>query len=138
MSLFEKINEDVKDAMKAKAKEKLDALRMLKASLLENKTAPNPKPETDVLFSHVKRLGDSLLAFPEGHAQRAKIQAEINELKVYMPKAMTEGEVHDLVKIILEKNPGSTFGAVMKLLSPEIKGKFDGSKAAELVKSLLG
>ena len=132
--MFERINEDIKNAMKEKNKDRLEALRFLKSQLIENKTSKAPKDEMDVVIAHIKKLKDSIEAYPAGHAQRAKIETEIGHLQDYLPQALTEPEVQNLIQEILTKLDKPQFGLVMKELSPKIKGKFDGKLATELVK----
>lgn len=135
--MFDKISQDIKDAMKAKDAAKLEVLRMLKSRLLENKTSKQPKPEMDVVIGYFKMLKDSAEMYPQGSEQKEKVLSEMEQIKPYMPVQLEETEVEHLIKGILENNPESNFGQVMKELSPKIKGKFDGKKASELVKSAL-
>lgn len=137
MSMFDEISNDIKEAMKAGDKAKLSALRMLKSALLENKTAKAPREEQDVVISHCKKLADSLATFPEGHAQREALQAELQALEAYMPQSMDEAAVQTLIDKIVAEQDSANFGTVMKALSPQIKGRFDGKRAAELVKAKL-
>lgn len=136
--MMEKITEDIKKAMIAKDKDRLDALRYLKAMFIENKTSKAPQPEMDVLIKHVKKLRDSLENFPEGNEIRIKTEKEIAALTEYLPKQLTEAEVKTFITEIISKNPGINAGLVMKELSPKIKGQFDSKLANELVKAALG
>jgi uncharacterized protein YqeY len=135
--LFEQINEDIKQAMLKKEKEKLDALRGLKALFIENKTSKSPIAEMDVLINCVKKLKGSLESFPDGHEIKLKTEREIEILSHYMPKQLTSDEVKNIISEIIKNNPGANQGMVMKELTPKIKGQFDGKAASELVKSLL-
>jgi len=136
MTLQERVTNDIKEAMKAKDAAKLGALRMLKAAFIHNNTSPKPIDDLSVTVSHVKKLQDSLVNFPEGSSQRAETEAEINALKDYMPSAMTEPEVVALINQI--KAAGAKdMGALMKELQPQIKGRFDGKRASDLVKAAL-
>ncbi len=136
--LFEKITDDIKQAMIAKDKDRLDALRGLKALMIENKTSKAPISELDVVINCVKKLKGSLDAFPEGHAIRVKTEKEIEILSLYMPKQLTETEVKEIVEAIIAANPGANQGLIMKELTPKIKGQFDGKQASLIVKGLLG
>lgn len=136
--MMEQITEDIKKAMFAKDKERLDALRYLKAMLIENKTSKAPIAEMDVLIKHVKKLKDSLENFPEGNELRIKTEKEIAALQDYLPKQLGEDEVKGMIASIIGANPGINAGLVMKELSPKIKGQFDSKRANELVKSALG
>lgn len=135
--MFEQITDDIKKAMLAKDKDRLDALRYFKAMLIENKTAKAPIAEMDVLIKHVKKLKDSLEAFPPENEIRKKTEVEINILSDYMPKQISEAEVKSMISAIIASNPGINAGLVMKELSPKIKGQFDSKLANELVKSAL-
>lgn len=135
--LFDQITEDIKKAMFAKDKEKLDALRSLKAMLIENKTAKVVAPEMDVLINCVKKLKGSLSAFPAGHEIILKTEREIEMLSVYMPKQLTEADVQAIIKEIISNNAGANQGIIMKELTPKIKGQFDGKLASDLVKAAL-
>ena len=60
MTLMEQVNNDIKEAMKARQQERLDALRMLKAEYIKNNTSAKPTDELSVTISHAKRLMDSI------------------------------------------------------------------------------
>ena len=134
---MDQINSDIKEAMKKKEKEKLNALRYLKSKLLENKTAKAPGPELDIVISHCKKLKDSIDVFPQSSGKREEISRELSYLACYMPKSMSEQEVKDLIAKIIKESERPSMGVVMKALQPQIKGKFDGKTASELVKDLL-
>lgn len=136
--MMEQITEDIKKAMIAKDKDRLDALRYLKAMLIENKTSKAPQAEMDVLIKHVKKLRDSLENFPPENEIRKKTEKEIITLAEYMPKQLSEAEVKNFIQEIIAKTPGINAGLVMKELSPKIKGQFDSKVANELVKAALG
>lgn len=135
--MFEQITEDIKKAMIAKDKDRLDALRYFKAMLIENKTSKTPIGEMDVLIKHVKKLKDSLENFPPENEIRKKTEVEISILADYMPKQLDEATVKGFIKDIIVANPGINAGLVMKELSPKIKGQFDSKLANELVKAAL-
>jgi uncharacterized protein YqeY len=136
--MFEQITEDIKKAMLAKEKERLDALRYFKSMLIENKTSKAPIGEMDVLIRHVKKLKDSLESFPPENEVRKKTEREIQVLAEYMPKQLSEDTVKGYIQEIISKTPGVNAGLVMKELSPKIKGQFDSKTANELVKAALG
>lgn len=135
--MFDRVTAEIKNAMLAKDKDRLDALRFLKSMLIENKTSKSPAPEIDVAVKYVKRLKDSLVNFPEGSALRIKTEKEIEVLKDYLPKELSDAEVKNFIKEIIASNPGANMGMVMKELTPKIKGQFDGKLANDLVKAAL-
>lgn len=135
--MLEQITDDIKKAMLAKDKDRLDALRYFKAMLIENKTSKAPIAEMDVLIKHVKKLKDSLENFPPENEIRKKTEVEISILADYMPKQLSEDAVKSMISAIIAANPGVNAGLVMKELSPKIKGQFDSKLANELVKNAL-
>ena len=136
--MFEQITEDIKKAMFAKDKERLDALRYYKSMLIENKTSKTaPIAEMDVLIKHVKKLKDSLESFPPENEVRKKTEREIIILSEYMPKQLDENVVKGYIQEIIATTPNISAGLVMKELSPKIKGQFDSKIANELVKAAL-
>ncbi|MCX6128420.1 MAG: GatB/YqeY domain-containing protein [Proteobacteria bacterium] len=135
--MLERVSEDIKTAMKAKDKGRLDALRLLKSAFIENNTSSQPKADLDVAIAHVKKLRDSLEAYPQGSPEQEKIKTEIEYLASYVPQAMSKEDLQVLVRSVIEKNAGADFGLVMKAISGEIKGRFDGREASQIVKSML-
>jgi uncharacterized protein YqeY len=134
MTLMEQVNNDIKEAMKAKQQERLDALRMLKAEYIKNNTAAKPTDELSVTVAHAKRLSDSLEMYEKGTPAYEKIVKEMDVIKAYLPQAMEEAEVVALINSI--KAAGAKdMGSIMKELQPQIKGRFDGKRASDLVKS---
>ena len=135
--MIDQITDDIKKAMIAKDKDRLDALRYFKSMLIENKTSKAPVAEMDVLIKHVKKLKDSLEAFPPENEVRKKTEKEIEILNEYMPKQLSTDEVKKFIADIIAANPGINVGLVMKELSPKIKGQFDSKLANEMVKAAL-
>jgi uncharacterized protein YqeY len=134
MTLSEQVNNDIKEAMKAKQQERLDALRMLKAEFIKNNTAPKPTDELSIAIGHNKRLQDELTMYQAGTDAHNKILREMEVIKAYLPQAMTEADV--VAKINEIKASGAKdMGAIMKELQPLIKGRFDGKRASDLVKA---
>lgn len=136
MNLQERINNDMKEAMKAKDTVRLSAIRMLKAAFIQNNTAVKPTDDLSVVISHVKKLQDSLQMFPTGSDAFVQTLKEIDALRPYLPQEMSEAEVKALIDQI--KAAGAKdMGAIMKELQPQIKGRFDGKKASDMVKAAL-
>ncbi|WP_226667352.1 GatB/YqeY domain-containing protein [Metabacillus litoralis] len=143
MSLLEQLNQDMKQAMKNKEKDKLTVIRMVKAALQNEaiKSSHNElsnEEELTVLSRELKQRKDSLLEFK--NADRLdlveKTQVEIDILVDYMPEQLSEEEVSEIVKqTISEVNATSKadMGKVMGALMPKVKGKADGSLVNKLV-----
>ena len=135
--MLDRVSQDIKTAMKEKNKAKLDALRYMKAMLIENKTAPKPKEEMDVVIGHYKKLKDSIESYPEGSEMAEKIKVEMEFIAEYMPQPMTKEEVQKLIDEIKAGMNNPHMGMIMKELTPQIKGKFDGKEASQMVKDAL-
>lgn len=135
--MLEEINGLIKEAMKSKSKDRLQHLRYLKSMLMENQTSAKPKAEMDVVISHAKKLKDSLESYPDGHDMRSGIEEEIKTVTEFLPQPLTEEEVKSLITTIKSELDAPNMGMIMKALQPQIKGKFDGKKASQLVNESL-
>lgn len=135
--MIEELNGLIKEALKSKQKERLNALRYLKSMLMENKTSTKPVEDMDVVIRHHKKLVDSLVNFPEDNPMHAQTKNEIEIIAEFLPKQLTEQEVKDLIEQIKGNLDNPNMGAIMKELSPQIKGKFNGKQASDLVKASL-
>jgi uncharacterized protein YqeY len=147
MSLLERLNNDMKQAMKNREKERLSVIRMLKASLQNEaiklgKNELTEDEELTVLSREAKQRKDSLQEFQNAGREDLveKIQTELSYLNEYMPKQLTEDELEQLVKeTIAEVNASSKadLGKVMGAIMPKVKGKADGSLVNKLVQKHL-
>ena len=136
MTLQEQVNKDIIESMKAKQQERLDALRMLKAQYIQNNTSAKPTDDLTVTISHAKKLLGALPLYTAGTEAYDKIVREYDFIKVYLPQQLEESEVVAMINAI-KASGAKDMGAIMKDLQPQIKGKFDGKKASDLVKAAL-
>jgi uncharacterized protein YqeY len=136
MNLQERVAEDIKNAMKAKDAATLEPLRMLKAQFIHNNTAVKPLDDLSVAAAYVKKIQDSLELYQAGTPAYEKIMQELSVLKRYLPQAMSEAELRDLISE-LKKAGATDMGKMMKELQPKMKGRFDGKRASEIVKEML-
>ena len=135
--MIDKISGLMKEAMKAKQKDRLKALRYLKSLLLENKTAKSPIDEQDIIIKYYKKLNDSLELYKNDQSRLADLQLEIDVIAEFMPKQLDEDTVKNMIAKIKAGLDAPNMGAVMKELSPKIKGQFDGKKASAMVRDAL-
>ncbi|NTW32476.1 MAG: GatB/YqeY domain-containing protein [Bacteroidetes bacterium] len=145
MSLVEKINADIKSAMLAKEKEKLEALRGIKAALLLAQTSGEPVTENDelkLLQKLVKQRKESAEIYKtqnrEDLAAPELFQADI--IQQYLPAQMSEEEIKKIVLNIITQTGASTvrdMGKVIGMASKELAGKSDNKVISEIVKQLL-
>lgn len=146
MSLLTTLNEDMKTAMRAKDKETLSVVRMLKASLQNEQIKLgeelNADQELTILAREMKQSRDSVAEFKKANRQDLvdKTQAEIEIVEKYMPKQLSEDEIKTIVSAAIAKVGASSmkdFGQVMGAVMPETKGKADGNEVNRIVKELL-
>jgi uncharacterized protein len=146
MSLLERLNNDMKQAMKNKDKDKLSVIRMVKASLQNEAIKTGQElsgdEELTVLSREVKQRKDSLHEFEKAGRDDLveKLRTELSYIVEYMPKQLTEEEVSELVKAAILETGASTkaeMGKVMAVLMPKVKGKADGSLVNKLVQQHL-
>ena len=135
MSLKDKISAEIILAMKAKQKTRLNVLRYLKKLFIENDSSTKKIDEQDIVISYAKKTKDSLSLYPEGSDQAKEIIAEVAVLQEFLPTQLTEVDVQGFIDEIKASLDNPNMGMIMKELSSKIKGKFDGKKASDMVKS---
>ncbi|MBL4560072.1 MAG: glutamyl-tRNA amidotransferase [Bacteroidales bacterium] len=147
MSLLEQINSDIKTAMKAKEREKLEALRAVKAAFIMEmtKTGASEIDEDSalkIIQRLVKQRKDSASIFKSGGREDLadKELLELSFLEVYLPAQLSAEELTVAVQAIVTKTGASSMkdmGKVMGMASKELTGKADGKAIADKVKELL-
>ena len=147
VALLDQLNADMKEAMKAKEKDRLSVIRMLKASLQNEAihlgvTDLNEDQELTVLSREVKQRRDSLKEFKEAAREdlAAKIEQELTYVNAYLPAQLTEEELKQIIsetaKMINAEKP-SDMGKLMGVVVPKTKGRTDGALVSKLVKAYL-
>lgn len=146
MSLLATLNADMKQAMKAKDKETLQVIRMLKAALQKEQIDAGrdlyDEEELTVLSREMKQRRDSLAEFEKAGRDDliADVKKEIAIVEKYLPAQLSESEIRDIVKAAIEKTGATSpkeFGKVMGAVMPQVKGKADGNQVNAVVKELL-
>ena len=146
MALREKLDEDLKSAMRAKDSLRMNTVRALK-SAVKYREIELMKPLDDagilgVMATEIKRRRDSVEQYRAGNrADLAdKEEAEIKILQEFLPQQLTPAEVEARVVEAIAKvgaQGPKDMGAVMKALLPEVQGRADGKVVSELVKQRL-
>ena len=146
-TLKERINADLKDAMKAKEELKLSVLRMLKSAIKYKEVEPGASELDDtgvlqVMASLIKQRRDSVDQFKAaGHADRAEAEEkEIAILQGYLPQQLSADELRAEVQAAISASGAKSakdMGAVMKLLTPKLQGRAEGRAISEEVKGQL-
>ncbi len=150
MALKDKISNDLKAAMKAGDKIRLETLRTLRAALMEKeieKRGPGPgmtpEDEVGVLVSAAKKRRESIEQFAKGGRQDLVDQEtqELGIIQEYLPKQASAEEIGAVIQDIIAQTgaqgPGD-FGKVMPQVMKQLKGKAEGKLIQELVKKSLG
>ncbi|MEO2074506.1 MAG: GatB/YqeY domain-containing protein [Bacillus sp. (in: firmicutes)] len=146
MSLLERLNNDMKQAMKNKEKDKLSVIRMVKASLqneaIKLGTELSEDAELTVLSREVKQRKDSLHEFDKAGREDLveKLRTELAVVELYLPKQLSEEELSEIVKETISEvgaKSKAEMGKVMSAIMPKVKGKADGSLVNKLVQQHL-
>ena len=147
MSKIDEVRSAMMAAMKAKDKERKDALSALLTALknkaIDKRADLTEEEETQVILKEIKQLKETIEMTP---ADRTDILAECNirlaVLEEYAPKMMDEAEIKAVVSEVLtslglDAPTAKEKGKIMKELMPKVKGKADGKLVSEVVASFL-
>ena len=149
MSLWQRIDADLKDAMREKNAIKLGVLRMLKAALtnatIEKGGADSKLTDAEaaqVIRKQVKQRQDSIESFEKGGRAdlAAKEKEELSILQSYLPQGMTADEISTVVRETIAEVGASSkaqMGAVMKALQAKVAGRADGKTLRAVVQRQL-
>ncbi|MBQ2640320.1 MAG: GatB/YqeY domain-containing protein [Bacilli bacterium] len=144
--MLEKLNKDMIEAMKAKDKDKLTVIRMVKAAIkqevIDHKKEENDDLLIDVVNKQIKMRRDSISEFEKGDREDLieKTKEEIDILMAYLPEQLSDTEVEDIInKVFDEVKPESMkdMGKVMGMVTPKVKGRCDMKKVSEIIRSKL-
>ncbi len=148
MTLEEKINNDLKTAMKAKDQTALRGIRAIKSAILLAKTDGsgkdlNDESEIKLLQKLVKQRKDSLDIYEKQSREdlASKEREEIEIIERYLPEQMGAAELEAIIGKIIEQTGASSMrdmGKVMGVASKQLAGKADGKTISGVVKQLLG
>ncbi len=146
MSLIAQLESDVKEAMRAREQERVDALRLILASLRSaEKEIQRPlsdEEELQVLQRERKRRVEAADAFREGgrDEQAAKEERELAVIEAFMPEPISEEELEQIVDDAIAETGATSMrdlGRVMADVMPQVSGRADGSEVSRLVREKL-
>ncbi len=148
MSLLDKINQDLKTAMKEKQTDKLSALRAIKSELLLEQTSGSGKEITEekeikIVQKLIKQRKDSAEIYQKENRKDLyeKEMSEIKFLEKYLPEQMSEQELDAIIKNAIEQTGAASMkdmGKVMGLVNAKVAGRAEGKLIAQKVKAMLG
>ncbi len=146
MNLRETINDDIKNAMKAKDVKKRDALRLLTSAFkqieVDERKELNDEDIIKIIQSQVKRRNDAASQFKAGNREDL-MQIELDEIEIYnayLPAQLDDEALKSALAEIISKvgaTSAKDMGKVMGMASKELAGKADGKRINECVKTLL-
>lgn len=143
MSIREQILADIKEAMKAKDEFKRDTLRTLNAALkqveVDQRIEMTDEIVLPLLQKEIKKRADSVELYLKGAREdlAKKEQSEIELIKAYLPAQLSDDELKEKIKSIIE-NVGKNLGAVMKMAKDEIGASAEAKRISMIAKELLG
>lgn len=148
MALFEQVSNDIKEAMKARDKVRLDTLRNIKKVFIEAKTAPGANDTLEdaaalkILAKLAKQGKESAATYVQQNRQDLADDelAQVAVIEEYLPKQLSEAEIEAVVKTIIADTGAQgmkDMGKVMGIASKQLAGKADGRVISGIVKTLL-
>lgn len=152
MSIKQRIMDDLKAAMKARDKARLETLRMVKSRIQDAEVALRSEKGLDysldddeairVLSSYAKQRRDSISSYEEvgRHDMAAQERSELEIVQEYLPRQLGPEEIRQIVRDAIAEAGASSprqMGAVMKVVMPKVKGVADGKLVNQMVKEML-
>lgn len=147
MSLYNELNEHMKQAMKEKDKDRLSVIRLVRAALQneainQGVETLSEEDELMILSREVKQRNESLRDFKAAKRDDLvkQVEKELTILATYMPEQLADDELEKMIKQAIETTGATSqkdFGKVMGVIMPQVKGKADGSRVQKLVQQLL-
>ncbi len=148
MNFVEKINKDIKEAMKAKQSDKLMALRAIKSEILLASTSGgnsevNEEAAIKILQKLVKQRKDSAQTYKDAGRTELyeKEMKEVAFIEAYLPEQLSEQELTDIITKAIEQTQASSIkdmGKVIGIVNKQVAGRAEGKVIAMKVKELLG
>ncbi|GGF78315.1 aspartyl-tRNA amidotransferase subunit B [Paenibacillus albidus] len=146
MNLSERLNEDMKQAMKSKDKFRLSTIRMVRSTIkyleIDLKRTLDDNEVLDILSREIKQRKDALQEFESAGRDElaASTKAEIEIIIKYLPEQLSEEEIKVIVQQTIQETGASSkseMGKVMSALMPKVKGRADGKLVNQAVLQFL-
>ena len=146
MRILDQLNQDMKTAMKAKDRESLTTIRMIKSSIQNEEIAKGRDLDADeeltILAREKKQRLESLVEFKKADRTDLveKLEAEIKIVDNYLPEQLSDDEVRELVQETIDEVGAESMkdmGSVMSAVMPKVQGRADGGQINGLVRELL-
>ncbi len=147
MSLRDRINDDMKSAMKAREADKLGAIRLLTSALKQREVDERIEITDDIVLAVIEKMlkqrKDSIEQYTAGSRPDlvAREEFEVGILQVYMPAQLSEAELAAILDAVVAEVGATSpkdMGKVMNALRPRVAGRADMGKLSGVVKARLG
>lgn len=150
MSLKDQIGEDIKTAMKARDKIRLETVRSIKKLILEKEVSVRPSGQTEltetqeleILTQLAKQRREAIAQYEQaGRTDLAETEAqELAIIEEYLPQQLSEAEITEVIQQIIAETGAASVKDMGKVMGPamqQLKGRADGKQVQELVKQAL-
>lgn len=146
MTIKEQITNDLKDAMRAKDKKKLDALRLITAAIKQIEVDERIEVDDDRLLSILDKMAkqrrESIEQFEKAGREDlvAQEQYELDVISNHLPEPLTEEEIRQLIDEAMQQLDAKTMaemGKVMAQLKPKLQGRADMSEVSKIIRAKL-
>ena len=148
MTIYDQVSEDIKAAMKARDRVRLDSLRNIKKVFIEAKTAPGANDTLEdgdalkIIQKLAKQGREAAATFTQKDRQDLADSelAQVAVIESYLPQQLSESEIETAVKEIVAQTGASSMkdmGKVMGIASKQLAGKADGRTISTIVKKML-
>ncbi|TAL63323.1 MAG: GatB/YqeY domain-containing protein [Legionella sp.] len=146
MTIKEQINNDVKDAMRAKDKERLTTLRLITSAIkqieVDERIEVGEERLLAILDKMTKQRKESIAQFEKANRQDlvAQEQFELSVIAQYMPEQLSAAEIEQLISAAMSETGASKMadmGKVMGLIRPKVQGRADMTEVSALIKAKL-
>ncbi|OWZ83055.1 GatB/YqeY domain-containing protein [Natranaerobius trueperi] len=146
MEIAQRLQQDMKEAMKKKDKFRLSVIRMIRSELqnqeINNSEVLSEEDIIEILIKERKKRSDSLKEYQQAGKEDTvrDLEKEIDILDEYLPEQLSDEELESIIKDAIDKVGAKSLkemGQVMKVVMPNVKGRADGKRVNNLVKQLL-
>ena len=145
-SLKQQITEDIKQAMKGQAKDRLGTLRLISAAIKQKEVDDRVELDDTQVLAVIDKLArqhrDSIEQYQKAGRDDlvSKEQSELAVVESYLPEQLSDDEVRNIIQTAIDKCGAETMkdmGKVMGIIKPELQGRADMSSVSNIVKTLL-
>ena len=146
MSLSDKLTQDLRDAMKQRDQLRVSVIRMIRSQMkysqIQQGTDFSSEHELMVLEKEAKKRKEAIKTYKQVGADDriAQEEAELAIIQEYLPKALTENELKEIVTRVITESGATTIKDIGKVMNPimsEVRGRADGKAVQELVRGIL-